>query len=186
VFSRSGFSAPFLYPPLRFALRRINPAPFSLLPRFRIFQIVVRDRNLSRAGRETVTIRPIAAPAAPNEAEDERLAAEPWRTKRNAQSFDAARSRRNDVARRANRVVEVTEKFAIERYSHVMHIFERRGSPRNHDVMMLAPVSGRYRFRSPNSADGNHRRTRTTSAASSGAASYFPRPKWIRASAQPR
>jgi anthranilate synthase component 1 len=123
------FSAPFdlsafsLYR----ALRRINPAPFLCYLDFGDFQIVCSSPEILvrlRAGK--VTIRPIAGTRwrGKTSAEDEALAAELLADpKERAEHLMLLDLGRNDVGRvAAIGSVEVTEKFAIERYSHVMHI----------------------------------------------------------------
>jgi anthranilate synthase component 1 len=123
------FSAPFdlsafaLYR----ALRRINPAPFLCFLDFGDFQIVCSSPEILvrlRAGK--ITIRPIAGTRwrGKTGAEDEALAAELLADpKERAEHLMLLDLGRNDVGRVAEiGSVEVTEQFAIERYSHVMHI----------------------------------------------------------------
>ncbi len=123
------FSAPFdlsafsLYR----ALRRVNPAPFLCYLDFGTFQIVCSSPEILvrlRAGK--VTIRPIAGTRwrGKTSAEDQALAAELLDDpKERAEHLMLLDLGRNDVGRVAEiGSVEVTEKFAIERYSHVMHI----------------------------------------------------------------
>ncbi|MFQ3666713.1 MAG: chorismate-binding protein, partial [Sphingomonadaceae bacterium] len=133
------FSAPFPLPPFALyrALRRVNPSPFLYhldLPGFAVTgsspEILVRARE----GR--VTIRPIAGtrPRGADEAEDmrlrESLLADPKECAEHLMLLDLGR---NDVGRVAEGgSVEVTERFAIETYSHVMHI--------------VSNVTGRLRF----------------------------------------
>ena len=123
------FSGPFELPPFSLyrALRRINPAPYLSYLDFGDFQICcsspeilvrVRDRN--------VTIRPVAGTRrrGADVAEDEALAAElladPKECSEHLMLLDLGR---NDVGRVAEiGSVAVTDKFFIERYSHVMHI----------------------------------------------------------------
>jgi anthranilate synthase component 1 len=124
------------------ALRRINPAPFLCYLDFGSFQIVCSSPEILvrvRGGR--VTIRPIAGTRwrGKTKAEDEALAAELLADeKERAEHLMLLDLGRNDVGRVAETgSVEVTEKFVIERYSHVMHIVsnvEGRLSP-DHDVI---------------------------------------------------
>ncbi|MFA7439834.1 MAG: anthranilate synthase component I [Sphingomonadaceae bacterium] len=123
------FTAPFRLPPFELyrALRRINPSPFLYhldLPGFAIIgsspEILVRARN------GDITIRPIAGtrPRGATETEDEAnrlsLLADPKELAEHLMLLDLGR---NDVGRVAEvGSVTVTERFAIERYSHVMHI----------------------------------------------------------------
>ncbi|MGH6838302.1 MAG: anthranilate synthase component I [Methylocella sp.] len=123
------FSAPFALPAFALyrALRRINPAPFLCYLDFGSFQIVCSSPEiLVRVRGGKVTIRPIAGTRwrGKTKAEDERLAAELLADeKERAEHLMLLDLGRNDVGRVAQMgSVEVTEKFAIERYSHVMHI----------------------------------------------------------------
>jgi anthranilate synthase component 1 len=138
------FSAPFELPAFSLyrALRRINPAPFLCYLDFGSFQIVCSSPEiLVRARDGKVTIRPIAGTRwrGKTKAEDERLAAELLADQKEcAEHLMLLDLGRNDVGRVAETgTVEVTEKFAIERYSHVMHIVsnvEGKLSPQ-HDVI---------------------------------------------------
>ncbi len=127
------FSAPFTLPPLALyrALRRINPAPFLYLLEldeggdpFALAgsspEVLVRLRD------GVVTIRPLAGTRrrGADPAEDQRLEhellADP---KERAEHLMLVDLGRNDVGRVAELgTVRVTESFAVERYSHVMHI----------------------------------------------------------------
>ena len=122
-------SMPFPLPPFALyrALRRLNPSPFLYhldLPGFAVIgsspEILVRSR------RGEVTIRPIAGtrPRGATDAEDEAnaasLLADPKECAEHLMLLDLGR---NDVGRVAEPgTVRVTERFTIERYSHVMHI----------------------------------------------------------------
>ncbi|HET6375345.1 MAG TPA: anthranilate synthase component I [Methylocella sp.] len=123
------FSAPFGLPPFSLyrALRRINPAPFLCYLDFGDFQIVCSSPEiLVRVRDGKVTIRPIAGTRwrGKTKAEDERLAGELLADEKEcAEHLMLLDLGRNDVGRVAEtESVEVTEKFVIERYSHVMHI----------------------------------------------------------------
>lgn len=123
------FSLPFPLPPFQLyrALRRVNPSPFLYhldLPGFAVIgsspEILVRARD------GEVTIRPIAGtrPRGATDAEDEAnrqsLLADPKELAEHLMLLDLGR---NDVGRVAQAgSVKVTERFTIERYSHVMHI----------------------------------------------------------------
>ena len=123
------FSGPFALPPFALyrALRRINPAPYLSFLDFGAFQICCSSPEiLVRVRDGIVTIRPIAGTrrrgATP--AEDEALAAElladPKECSEHLMLLDLGR---NDVGRVAEiGSVTVTDRFFIERYSHVMHI----------------------------------------------------------------
>ncbi|MCO5101332.1 MAG: anthranilate synthase component I [Burkholderiaceae bacterium] len=113
------------------ALRSINPSPYLYYYDFGDFHVVgsspeilVRRDRLDDGDR--VTVRPLAGTrrrgATPDE--DEALAAElladPKERAEHLMLIDLAR---NDVGRIARTgSVRVTERFAIEKYSHVMHI----------------------------------------------------------------
>jgi anthranilate synthase component 1 len=123
------FTAPFALPAFALyrALRRVNPAPFLCYLDFGPFQIVCSSPEiLVRVRDGEVTIRPIAGTrwrgATP--AEDERLAADLLADeKERAEHLMLLDLGRNDVGRVAEiGTVKVTEQFAVERYSHVMHI----------------------------------------------------------------
>ncbi|RYB05121.1 anthranilate synthase component I [Lichenibacterium ramalinae] len=123
------FSGPFTLPPFALyrALRRINPAPYLSFLDFGDFQICCSSPEILVRVREgAVTIRPIAGTrrrgATP--AEDEALAtellADPKERSEHLMLLDLGR---NDVGRvAAIGSVAVTDRFFIERYSHVMHI----------------------------------------------------------------
>ncbi len=123
------FAIPFDLPPFSLyrALRRLNPSPFLFFLNFGDFQIVGSSPEiLVRLRGDTVTIRPIAGtrPRGKTPEEDkknaEELLADPKERAEHLMLLDLGR---NDVGR-VSRVgtVEVTEKFVIEYYSHVMHI----------------------------------------------------------------
>ncbi len=123
------FTAPFALPAFALyrALRRVNPAPFLCFLDFSDFQIVCSSPEiLVRLSGGEVTIRPIAGTrwrsASPEE--DQRLARELLADeKERAEHLMLLDLGRNDVGRVAKTgTVKVTESFAIERYSHVMHI----------------------------------------------------------------
>jgi len=123
------FSAPFTLPPFSLyrALRRTNPSPFLYHLDFGSFALVGSSPEiLVRVRDGEVTIRPIAGTArrGVNVAEDQALAeallADPKERAEHLMLLDLGR---NDVGRVAEiGTVEVTERFIVERYSHVMHI----------------------------------------------------------------
>ena len=123
------FSVPFALPPLSLyrALRRISPAPFMFFLDFGKFSVVGSSPEiLVRLRDGTVTIRPLAGTRrrGATHAEDQRLAAELLADpKERAEHLMLLDLGRNDVGRVAKiGSVRVTESFAIERFSHVMHI----------------------------------------------------------------
>ena len=123
------FTAPFALPAFSLyrALRRINPSPYLSYLDFGDFQIVCSSPEiLVRVRDGKVTIRPIAGTrwrgATP--AEDDRLAqellADPKERAEHLMLLDLGR---NDLGRvAATGSVKVTDRFFVERYSHVMHI----------------------------------------------------------------
>lgn len=123
------FETRFTLPPFALyrSLRRINPAPFLFFLDFGGFQAVGSSPEiLVRLRDGTVTIRPLAGTRrrGADRAEDEALEAElledPKERAEHLMLLDLAR---NDVGRVATiGSVKVTESFAIERFSHVMHI----------------------------------------------------------------
>ena len=123
------FSAPFALPPFALyrALRRTNPSPFLFHLDLGSFALVGSSPEiLVRVRDGEVTIRPIAgtAPRGATEAEDkalgEALLRDPKERSEHLMLLDLGR---NDVGRVAEvGSVEVTQRFVVERYSHVMHI----------------------------------------------------------------
>ncbi len=123
------FSVPFALPPFALyrALRRVNPAPFLFFLDFGGFCVVGSSPEvLVRLRDGVVTIRPLAGtrPRGATKDEDEQLArdllADPKERAEHLMLLDLGR---NDVGRVAELgSVRVTESFAIERFSHVMHI----------------------------------------------------------------
>ena len=123
------FSVPFALPPFALyrALRRINPAPFLFFLDFGGFAVVGSSPEiLVRLRDGQVTIRPLAGtrPRGATHEEDKRLEAELLADpKERAEHLMLLDLGRNDVGRVAELgSVEVTESFAIERFSPVMHI----------------------------------------------------------------
>jgi anthranilate synthase component 1 len=129
VVASQRFSAPFELPPLDLyrALRRVSPAPFLFFFDFGDFalsgsspEILVRVRN------ETITIRPLAGtrPRGGTPEEDRRLEADLLSDpKEHAEHLMLLDLGRNDVARAAQiGTVKVVQSFAVERFSHVMHM----------------------------------------------------------------
>ncbi|HZI83168.1 MAG TPA: anthranilate synthase component I [Casimicrobiaceae bacterium] len=109
------------------ALRSLNPSPYMFYYDFGDLHVVgASPEILVRKEGDTVTLRPIAGTrgrGASREA-DEALAAEmladPKETAEHVMLLDLGR---NDVGRVASiGTVKVTERMAVERYSHVMHI----------------------------------------------------------------
>ncbi len=127
------FSRPFGLPALSLyrALRRVNPAPFLYLLELDdghgAFAVVGSSPEvLVRLRHDTITIRPLAgtrrrgADRAEDLALEAELLADP---KERAEHLMLVDLGRNDVGRVAEiGSVRVAESFAIERFSHVMHI----------------------------------------------------------------
>lgn len=123
------FEIPFDLPPFALyrALRRVNPSPFLFYLNFGDFAVVGSSPEiLVRVRDGTVTIRPIAGtrrrghtPADDRAMADE-LINDPKELAEHLMLLDLGR---NDVGRVAKiGSIEVTDKFSLEYYSHVMHI----------------------------------------------------------------
>ena len=123
------FSVPFELPPFALyrALRRTNPSPFLFHLDFGSFSLVGSSPEiLVRVRDGEVTIRPLAgtrprgATAEADKALEAELLADPKERAEHLMLLDLGR---NDVGR-VSKIgsVRVTDSFAIERYSHVMHI----------------------------------------------------------------
>jgi anthranilate synthase component I len=139
------FSTPFTLPPFQLyrALRRTNPSPFLFHLDFGGFSLVGSSPEiLVRVRAGEVTIRPIAgtarrgATAAEDQALAEALLGDPKERAEHLMLLDLGR---NDVGRVAKiGSVSVTERFIVERYSHVMHIVSNvvgRLDSANHDAI---------------------------------------------------
>ena len=126
-------SMPFAASPLALyrALRTLNPSPYMFYFNFDDFHVVgaspeILVRLEDEAGNKKVTVRPIAGTRqrGANAAEDATLAADlladPKECAEHLMLLDLGR---NDVGRVAKTgTVKLTDRFIIERYSHVMHI----------------------------------------------------------------
>ncbi|ESQ75421.1 anthranilate synthase component I [Asticcacaulis sp. AC402] len=123
------FEAPYALDPFAFyrSLRRHNPSPYLFYLNFGNFQLAGSSPEiLVRVRDGKLTIRPIAGtrPRGQTVEQDrqleEELLADPKELSEHLMLLDLGR---NDVGRVAKPAsVKVTEKFVIERYSHVMHI----------------------------------------------------------------
>jgi anthranilate synthase component 1 len=127
-------SKPFSQSPLSLyrALRTLNPSPYMYYYHLGDVHVVgsspeilVREEKTPE-GRQKVTIRPLAGtrprgatPEADKAAEAE-LLADPKERAEHVMLIDLARNDIGRIARTGS--VKVTEAFAVERYSHVMHI----------------------------------------------------------------
>jgi anthranilate synthase component 1 len=117
------------------ALRSLNPSPYMYYYHFGDFHVVgaspeilVRQELVSESegGGQKVTIRPLAgtrpraSSAQADKAVEQELVNDPKERAEHVMLIDLAR---NDIGRIAKiGSVKVTEAFAVERYSHVMHI----------------------------------------------------------------
>ncbi|HEY0886348.1 MAG TPA: anthranilate synthase component I [Ramlibacter sp.] len=113
------------------ALRSLNPSPYMYFYHFGDFHVVGASPEILVRQEQTedgnkVTIRPLAGTrprgATPerDKAIEQELLADPKERAEHVMLIDLAR---NDIGRIAKTgSVKVTEAFAIERYSHVMHI----------------------------------------------------------------
>ncbi|MBU4612194.1 anthranilate synthase component I [Achromobacter sp. GG226] len=117
------------------ALRSLNPSPYMYFWNFGDFHVVgsspeilVRQESVEHQGeaRSRVTIRPLAGtrPRGNTPERDAELAAELQADEKEiAEHVMLIDLARNDVGRIAETgTVELTDKMAIERYSHVMHL----------------------------------------------------------------
>ena len=123
------FQVPFDLPPLSLyrSLRRLNPSPFLFFLDFGDFSVVGSSPEiLVRVRGTTVTIRPIAGtrPRGATPEEDralaEELLADPKERAEHLMLLDLGRNDAGRVSKVGS--VKVTEEFAVELYSHVMHI----------------------------------------------------------------
>ena len=113
------------------AVRSLNPSPYMIYFDFGDFHVVsaspeilVRQENTAEGKK--VTIRPLAGTrprgATPeiDQATEQELVADPKERAEHVMLIDLARNDIGRIARTGS--VKVTEAFAVERYSHVMHI----------------------------------------------------------------
>jgi anthranilate synthase component 1 len=138
------FSVPFTLPPFALyrALRRTNPSPFLFYLDYGRFALVGSSPEiLVRVRDGEVTIRPLAGTRRRGDTTEEdkaleaELLADPKERAEHLMLLDLGR---NDVGRVAEiGSVRVTESFAIERYSHVMHIVSHVAGrlARKHDTI---------------------------------------------------
>ena len=122
-------SIPFSSPSINLyrALRSLNPSPYMYFMNLGEFQIVSSSPEiLARLDNGKITNRPLAGTRrrGHTEAEDlameEELLGDPKEIAEHLMLIDLGRNDVGKVAQTGS--VEVTEKFVIERYSHVMHI----------------------------------------------------------------
>ncbi len=123
------FKAKIDRPPLEIynTLRKLNPSPFMFYFNYDDFQVLGSSPEiLVRLINNEVTIRPIAGtrPRGKNNKEDKKfineLLSDPKELSEHLMLLDLGR---NDVGKVSKtNSVKVTEKFKVEKYSHVMHI----------------------------------------------------------------
>ena len=108
-------------------LRITNPSPFMFFFNFNDFQIIgASPEILVRLRNNIITIRPIAGtrPRGKNIIQDKFFAKDLLKDKKElAEHLMLLDLGRNDVGKVSKiNTVKVTEKFSVEKYSHVMHI----------------------------------------------------------------
>ena len=108
-------------------LRKLNPSPFMFYFNFEDFKILGSSPEiLVRLRNNEVTIRPIAGtrPRGKNQAQDLKFKKDLLKDKKEiAEHLMLLDLGRNDVGKVSKEnTVKVTERFNIEKYSHVMHI----------------------------------------------------------------
>ena len=108
-------------------LRRSNPSPFMFYFNYEDFNVLGSSPEiLVRLRKGEVTIRPIAGtrPRGTTSKEDNKYASDLLKDKKElAEHLMLLDLGRNDVGKVARvNTVKVTEKFKVEKYSHVMHI----------------------------------------------------------------
>jgi anthranilate synthase component 1 len=108
-------------------LRKSNPSPFMFYFNYKDFNVLGSSPEiLVRLRKNEVTIRPIAGtrPRGKNNKEDKKYETDLLRDKKElAEHLMLLDLGRNDVGKVAKiNSVKVTEKFKVEKYSHVMHI----------------------------------------------------------------
>jgi len=122
-------SVPFAAPPLNLyrALRCLNPSPYMYFLNLGDFHIVGSSPEiLARVDHDEVTVRPIAGTrkrgetAEKDRALEEDLLSDPKELAEHLMLIDLGR---NDIGRVSRTgTVRVTDRMAVEHYSHVMHI----------------------------------------------------------------
>jgi len=121
------------------ALRRMNPSPYLFYMNFNGFElagsspeILVRIKDGIITGRPIAGTRPRGVNSAHDLALEKELLADPKECSEHLMLLDLGR---NDVGRVAlPGTVKVTEQFAIERYSHVLHIVSNVEGQAPHDL----------------------------------------------------
>jgi anthranilate synthase component 1 len=145
------FSSHFDVPPFELyrALRRSNPSPFLFFLDLDAFalvgsspEILVRVRNGEIAIRPIAGTRPRGQDAAADKALEDELLNDPKERAEHLMLLDLGR---NDVGRSAKfGSVKVTERFVVERYSHVMHIVSHVTGALRDDMHPLDAVAAGF------------------------------------------
>ena len=156
------------------ALRSLNPSPYMYFMDLGDFQIVSSSPEiLARVEDGVITNRPLAGTRRRGHTEEEDLAFEeelredPKEIAEHLMLIDLGR---NDVGRVSQAgSVEVIERFAIERYSHVMHLsstVEGKLQPNKSaiDVLRATLPVGTLSGRAQDSSHGDYRRARAGQA----------------------
>ncbi len=160
------------------ALRSLNPSPYMYFYDMGDFHIVgaspeILVRHEHTAVGDKVTIRPLAGtrPRGATPEQDKALEAElSSDAKERAEHLMLIDLARNDIGRIARTgSVKVTEAFAVERYSHVMHLVSNvegllLEGMSNLDVLRATFPAGTLDRCAEDPRDGDHRRARTGQA----------------------
>ncbi|ENO84628.1 anthranilate synthase component I [Thauera linaloolentis] len=131
------------------AIRSLNPSPYMFYFNFEDFHVVgASPEILTRLEDDVVTVRPIAgtrrrgATAAEDVALEHELLADAKEIAEHVQLLDLGR---NDAGRVSQvGTVKVTERFSIERYSHVMHIVSNVEGRLREDLSALAVLRATF------------------------------------------
>ena len=123
-------------------LRKLNPSPFMFFFNYEDFNVLGSSPEiLVRLRKNEVTIRPIAGtrPRGKNDKEDKKYAIDLLQDKKElAEHLMLLDLGRNDVGKVSKiNSVKVTEKFKVEKYSHVMHIVSNVTGKFNNKVSLF-------------------------------------------------
>ena len=126
-------------------LRITNPSPFMFFFNFNDFQIIgASPEILVRLRDNIITIRPIAGtrPRGKNITQDKFYANDLLKDKKElAEHLMLLDLGRNDVGKVSKiNTVKVTEKFLVEKYSHVMHIVSNVEGIHNKELSKLSSL----------------------------------------------
>jgi len=123
-------------------LRKSNPSPFMFYFNYEDFNVLGSSPEiLVRLRKDEVTIRPIAGtrPRGRNLKEDKKYVSDLLKDKKElAEHLMLLDLGRNDVGKVSKiNTVKVTEKFKVEKYSHVMHIVSNVIGKFNHQTSVF-------------------------------------------------